>query len=561
MMKRFFCAVASAVLLAAVASCGGNLKPLTAENFTVNPSPLVEQGGKVEATVSVSYPVKYFNKKAVLTITPVMTYNGGEVAGQPVIFQGEKVQGNDQTVSYKLGGNAQFRVSFDYIPAMLQSQLCLDFKVETGKKVYTLPRLAIADGVIATESLASAAYATPAYGYDNFVKDTFDKYIATMIYQYQSTTLRSSESGKPEVTALGDAIAATKGDDRRELTAIDMVSTASPEGSYKLNERLAAGREKSSEQYLQRMMKKAKVEGKITPEQIAEDWDGFKTLVEASNIPDKQLILSVLSRISDPDQREQEIKNLSAAYQELAEQILPKLRYSKVTATVKNIGHTDEEILALVKSDAKSLTVEELLHAATIVGTPAEKAQIFALTSQLYPSDLRAKNNQACLDYISGNYDAAEKAWNEILKADKANAQANMNLGLIALNRDDLQTAQVYISNGSAAKEYSEAMGTLQTRLGQYDKACGLFSGISTNNVAVAQLCAGRIDDARKTLNAVDKKDGLTYYLQAIVAARSNDAAGVSTNLKKAVELDSTLRAKAQSDLEFAKYQDAVKAL
>ena len=560
-MKKILYAVMSAVFMAVAVSCGGNLKPLTAENFTVNPSPLVEKGGRVEATVAVTYPVKYFSKKAVLTITPVMAYEGGEVTGQPVVFQGEKVQGNDQSVSYKMGGNAQFRVSFDYVPAMAQSKLCLDFKVETGKKMYTLPRVAIADGVIATESLSSAENATPAYGYDNFVKDTFDKYIATMIYQYQSTTLRSSESGKPEMTALEDAIKATKDDDRRELAGIDMVSTASPEGSYKLNERLSAGREKSSEQYLQRMMKKAKVEGKITPEQIAEDWEGFRTLVEASNIADKQLILSVLSRISDPDQREQEIKNLSAAYQELAEKILPQLRYSKVTATVKNIGHTDEEIMAILKSNPKDLTVEELLHAATLVETAAQKSEIFALTQQLYPADPRAKNNQACLDYIEGKYEAAEKAWNEILKADRSNPQANLNLGLIALRRGDMQAAQTYISNGGTAYEYGEAMGTLQTRLGQYEKACGYFGDLTTNNVAVAQICAGRLSDARKTLDAVAEKDGTTYYLMAIVAARTNDAAGVASNLKTAVGKDASLRAKAQGDLEFAKFQDAVKAL
>lgn len=560
-MKRILYAIASVVLLATVASCGSKLKPLTAENFTVNPSPLVEQGGKVEATVSVTYPVKYFSKKAVLTITPVMTYAGGEVKGQPIVYQGEKVQGNDQTISYKVGGNAQFRVSFDYIPAMAQSQLCLDFKVETGKKEYTLPRVAIADGVIATESLSSAANAHPGYGYDNFVKDTFDKYIATMIYQYQSTVLRSSESGKPEMTELQNVISATKNEERRELTGIDMVSTASPEGSYQLNERLAAGREKSSEQYLQRMLKKVKVDGKITPEQIAEDWEGFKTLVEASNIADKALILSVLSRISDPDQREQEIKNLSAAYQELADKILPQLRYSKVTATVKNIGHTNEEILAILKESPKDLTVEELLYAATLVNTPAEKSQIFALTQQIYPSDLRAKNNQACLDYAAGNYEAAEKAWKEMLQADSKNAQANLNLGLLALMNNNVAAAQTYIANGSTAVEYGEAMGALQTRLGQYEKACASFGDLKTNNVAVAQICAGRLDDARKTLSAVADKDGMTYYLQAIVAARTNDAAGVSTNLKKAVELNSALRATAQTDLEFAKFQDAVKGL
>ena len=345
-MKKILSLMCAVAAILCMTSCGKKLEPLTADNFTCNPSPLVEVGGKVEATITVTYPEKYFKKKAILTVTPVLVYASGETASEPVTFQGEKIYGNDNTISYKYGGNATFKASFDYKDEMANSKLYLDFKAETKSgKVYTLPRIAIADGVIATESLATGYGATPAYSSDNFVKDTFDKYIANLIYQKNSSNLRSSETKKAEMQEVEAMIKATKDEERREFEGIEMVSTASPEGAYTLNERLADKRESASTKYLQKMLKKAKMEGQITPEQVAENWEGFKELVEQSNLQDKALVLNVLARISDPEQREQEIRNLSAAYKELADDILPQLRYSKVTATVKNIGHTDDEIL------------------------------------------------------------------------------------------------------------------------------------------------------------------------------------------------------------------------
>ena len=561
MIKHILRSLAAVCCLVVATSCSSNLKPLTAENFVCNPSPLVCEGGQVNATVAVTYPKKYFAKKATLTITPVIVYQGGETKGDPIVYQGEKVLGNDQKVSYKYGGNEQFRISIPYTPAMRTSKLCLDLKATTGKKIYSLPRVTIADGIIATETMATAEGTAPAYGYDRFVKDTFDKYIATMIYQYQSTTLRSSESGKQEMRDVEAAIAATKDDERREFEGIDMVSTASPEGSYQLNERLASGREKSSAAYLQRMLKKARMAGEITPEQIAEDWEGFKQLVEESNIQDKQLILSVLSRISDPDQREREIRNLSSAYQELADEILPQLRYSKVTATIKNIGHTDEEILALWKNDRQALTLEETLYAATLMDGFAEKGEVFEEATKRFPDDMRAQNNLATLYYKMGDYDEAEKIWRQIIAKQPANPQANMNLGLIALRDGDKATAEAYIGNGGLCAEYGDAMGTLLTRQGKYKQAIDYFGDSQTVNAAVANVCAGNLSTAKTILDGIAEKDAAAYYMLAVVAARTGDKTAVQTNLRNAVQNDVAMRSLAKSDLEFARYQDIIAGL
>lgn len=560
MIKKLFLTVCSAVMLLAISSCG-KLDPLTADNFVCNPNPLVEEGGQVNATVTVTYPEKYFNKKASITITPVLEYATGETAGTPVTFQGEKISGNDQEINYKYGGTGVFRCSFLYKEEMASSKLRLDFAAEVKGKPVTLPSVYIADGVIATESLCSAKGNTPAYAADNFVKDTFDKYIATMIYQYQSTNLRATESEKKEeVKAMQDAITATKDQERRQFEGLDMVSTASPEGLYSLNEKLAAGREKSSAAYLQKFLKKAKMEGEITPEQIAEDWEGFKALVEQSNLQDKQLVLNVLSRISDPTQREQEIRNLSAAFKELQDEILPQLRYSKVTATVRNIGHTDEEIADLWKNSKADLTLEELLYLANKSDRNVKEA-IYQFAQSKFGSDSRAANDLAGLYYSEGNTSAAEALWKGILAQDANNAQANMNMGLVAMNAEDWQAAQTYLGKASTCAEYGEAMATLLTRKGQYAEAVKNYGDVKSNNAAVANILNQNYSAAKSILDQVADKDGMTYYLQAIVAARTSNASGVAENLAKAVQLDSTLAAKAKNDLEFSKFASALAGL
>jgi len=559
-MKKLFSIAMAVVAMIAISSCG-KIDPLTSDNFTCTPDPLVEIGGQVDATINVTYPVKYFNKKATITLTPVLVYADGETASESITFQGEKVLGNDEQISYQYGGNATFKAHFEYVPAMAKSDLYIDYKGELKGKEYTFERVKIAEGVISTESLATAENATAAYIKDNFVKDTFDKYIATLIYQYQSTNLRGTETKKDEVKDLENVIKATKDEERRELDGIDMVSTASPEGAVSLNERLAAGREKSSANYLNNFLKKAKMEGAITPSQIAEDWEGFKTLVAASSIQDKQLVLNVLSRISDPDAREREIRNLSAAYKELADEILPQLRYSKVTATVKNIGHTNEEILDLVKNNPEALTVEELLYAASLQSADADKLNTLRIATNRFPEDVRALNNTATIYWKQGKYAEAEAAWKQVVAKDAANAQANMNLGLVALKNNDQAAAENYFGKAGVCPEYGQAMGTLLTQQGKYAQAIDYFGATACNNKAVAQICAGKYNDAQATLNAVAEKDGLTSYLLAVVAARTNNASAVASNLKEAVKKDASLKAKAQVDAEFAKYADAVAAL
>ncbi|MBP5347024.1 MAG: tetratricopeptide repeat protein [Bacteroidales bacterium] len=559
-MKKIYSLALAAVALLATTSCN-NLKPLTSENFSCDPSPLVEVGGSVDATITVTYPEKYFKKKATLDITPVLVYANGEAKSETITYQGEKVKGNDETVNYKYGGTLTFKAHFDYVPDMAKSELYIEYVGHAGKKEFTFDRIKIADGVVATETMATAAEATPAYSADQFVKDTFDKYNASLIYQYQSTNLRGTETKKAEMKEVENQIKNTQKEDRREFEGIEMVSTASPEGAVTLNEKLAAGREKASSNYLQSFLKKAKLDGKITPEQIAEDWEGFRTLVQNSDIQDKQLVLNVLGRITNPDQREAEIKNLSAAYKELADEILPQLRYSKVTATIRNIGHSDEEILSILASTPDSLTLEELLYAAKLQKTDAEKLNTYRIATNRFPQDVRAANNTAGILFNEGKFDEAKKTWEGVVAKDANNAQANMNLGLIALQEGDLTAAETFLGKAGSCEEYGEAYGTLLVRKGKYAQAINSFGNKKCNNLAVAQICSEKYSDAKATLDGIAEKNGTTYYLLAVVAARTNNASAVATNLKEAVAKDASLKEKAANDAEFAKFASAVAAL
>jgi tetratricopeptide (TPR) repeat protein len=302
------------------------------------------------------------------------------------------------------------------------------------------------------------------------------------------------------------------------------------------------------------------MQGQITPEQIAEDWEGFKELVENSSIQDKQLVLNVLSRISDPDRREQEIRNLSAAYKELADEILPQLRYSKVTATVRNIGHTDDEIADLWKNNKDELTVEELLYLANMSNDNVKEA-IYKYTQNKFGKDLRAANDLADLYYTQGKYAEAESLWKSILNKDANNPQANLNMGLVAMNNGDWQAAQTYLGKAGDCPEYGEAMGTLLTNKGQYAQAVQSFGDVKSNNAAVANILNKNYSAAKSILDAIKDKNAMTYYLSAIVAARTNNATSVGDNLRKAIGMDSSLKNKALNDLEFAKFASVLSNL
>lgn len=552
MNKKFLLPFFLLAAILAFSSCSNKLKPLAEEYIKAEPQPLEAIGGKVPVTINATIPAKWFNKKAVVTITPVLRYQGGEAWGTAYTYQGEKVKGNNQVIPYKEGANVTMKSSFTYKPEMKKSELFLTFDAKIKNKTVKLPDVKIGEGVLATSALADAATANAAIAADKFQRIIKEAHDASIMFLIQQAELRSKELKKDEISDWKDLV---KNADEapNQNVAIEIQAYASPDGGVELNTGLAERREKNTDKYLAKELKKMKVDVPVDAKYTAQDWEGFQELVSKSNIQDKDLVLRVLSMYSDPEQREQEIKNISSVFSTLADEILPQLRRSRLVANIEIIGKSDDEISALAKNDPKALNVEEILYAATLTNNDAEKTAIYNKASELYPNDYRTWNNVGMMAFRTGDLAKAEQMFNKANSV-KNNPEANMNLGLIALTKGDQAKAQQLFGSASGVAELSEALGVLYLEQGEWAKAANSFGSVKSNNAALAQILTKDYNKASQTLNAVPNPDAITSYLKAIVAARTNDANGVVSNLKAAIAKDGSLKKEAAIDLEFAKY-------
>ena len=558
MIKKLYLPLV-ALLVLAFSSCSkmGELSP---DYFTTNPEVLEAIGGKVPVTITGKFPEKYFKKNATVEVTPVLRWEGGEAKGQPATFQGEKVQGNDQTISYKTGGTYTMKASFDYVPEMAKSELYLDFKIKKGKKEYTIPSVKIADGVIATSELPTVNSANAAYAPDAFQRIIKQAKEAQIMFLIQQANLRASELKSDSLKAFHKQVVAVAGDTKNyKLNNIEISAYASPDGGVELNTTLAENRQNNTEKYMNQQLKKGKIETEVDAKYTAQDWDGFQELVSKSNIQDKDLILRVLSMYSDPEQRETEIKNISSVYKTLADEILPQLRRARLTANYDVIGRSDEEINAAFDTDAKVLSNDELLYAATLTNDNARKEAIYKKTVELYPNDFRAYNNLGMMAYANGDLATAENYFKQAASKNANAAEVNTNLGLIELTKGNVANAEIYLSKSTGANTANEALGNLYIKQGQYDRAVQAFGDTKTNSAALAQILAKDYNKAKSTLSAVKNPDAYTNYLMAVVGARTNNADLVKSSMDKVKQQDAALAAKAQNDREFAKYANEVK--
>ena len=553
MTKKLYLPLLMAMVVALFSSCSKKMGELSADYFTVTPQVLEAIGGKVPATINGKFPEKYFNKKAVVEVTPVLKWNGGEAKGQSAVFQGEKVEGNDQTISYKMGGSYTMKTSFDYVPEMAKSELYLEFKATIGKKVVTIPAVKIADGVISTSELVNNTLgnANPALGEDAFQRIIKEKHDANIMFLIQQANIRSSElktakEFNKEVANVNEAA-------NKKISNIEVSAYASPDGGVSLNTTLAENRENNTTKMLNKDLKKAKIDAPIDAKYTAQDWEGFQELVSKSNIQDKELILRVIAMYQDPAQRESEIKNISAVYKELANTILPQLRRSRLTLNYEIIGKSDEEIAKLASSNPSELNVEELLYAATLTNDPAKQEAIYTQATKQFPNDYRAFNNLGKLAYQAGNVDKAESYFKKAASVN-ASPEVNMNLGLISLMKGDKAAAEAYFGKAAGTKELGESMGNLYIAQGQYERAVNSFGDSKTNSAALAQILAKDYNKAKNTLANVERPDAYTDYLMAVLGARTNNSSMVTSSLKSAVAKDSSLAKKAATDLEFAKF-------
>ena len=558
MIKKFYLPLVALFVLA-LSSCG-KMGELSSDYFTTNPEVLEAVAGKVPVTINGKFPEKYMKKNAIVEVTPVLKWNGGEAKGQPTTFQGEKVEGNGQTISYKMGGNYTMKASFDYIPEMAKSELFLNFKITRGSKTYTIPAVKVADGVIATSELPTIASSNASYANDAFQRIIKQAQEANIMFLIQQANLRNSQLTSAEMKEFHKKVAEVNADKKNyKLNNIEVSAYASPDGGLKLNTGLAENREANAEKYLNKQLKKAKIDTNVDAKYTAQDWEGFQALVAKSNLQDKDLILRVLSMYQDPEQRENEIKNISSVYKTLADEILPQLRRARLTANYDIIGRSDEEINEAFDTDAKVLSVEELLYAATLTNDNARKEAIFKKTTELYPSDYRAYNNLGELAFAAGDAAKAESYFKQALAKNSNAAEANANLGLCELLKNNVSAAESYLSKATGADAANEALGNLYIKQGQYQRAVSAFGNAKTNSAAQAQILAKDYNKAKATLQAVENKDAMTDYLMAIVGARTNNESLVSSSLKSAIAKDASLAKTAANDREFAKYTNLLK--
>ena len=545
----------SAASLMLFSSCS-KLGALSADNFTVTPNPLETQAGTVPATINGHFPEKYMKKKAVVTVIPELRYSNGEVVqGNTATFQGESVAGNDQTISYKLGGNYTMKTNFAYTGDN-KADMYLTFNARLGSKQVDVPAVKVADGIIATSELykrtitsANAALAPDAYQRINKKKQE-----ANIRFLIQQANLRKSELKNNSVQEFVRMLKKINDDhEGLNLDNVEVSAYASPDGGFSLNDKLANERQKVSENYVNQELKKIRMNAPVDAKYTAQDWEGFQALVQASDIQDKDIILRVLSMYKDPQEREQQIRNISAAFRELADGILPQLRRSRLTINYETIGRSDEQILDQLKADATKLSIEEILYGAALKENPAEAEAVYQLATKIYPNDARAYNNLATLAYAKGNYEAAKTF---IDKARSVNAnlpEAQANLGMLALQNGDVKTAEQYIANATGANGLAEVLGNLNLAKGNYAQAEQDFADIYSNSAALAQILNKNYASADVTLRYVKQPDAITDYLKAVLFARLGNLDDAAQALRSAVSKDSSLAAYAANDLELAK--------
>ena len=551
MTYRNLLKITTALLLAVlVSSCACRLKPLNGSAAQVDPNPLTLVGTQIPGQVRLTLPAKWCHKRAIVNITPQLRYAGTSVTGQTVTIQGENVRDNYQTISYERGGSVIVPFAFEYKPGMEQSDLYLTFTATVKGKKVNLPAIKVARGTIMTAGLASISDITPALARDAFQRVIKEQYTADLKFLINRAEVRAAELNKREVKDWQDVVDNAYQVPNQEVD-IEIQAYASPDGAQDLNERLSAQRERNTSSVIARKLGKKKIE--VNAHYTAEDWDGFQKLLEASNIQDKELVLRVLSMYPDPEDREREIRNLSHVFTQLADEILPELRRSRLNANVRIIGKSDDELKMFMAQRPGRLTIEEILYTATLYDNAKDQMNAYQQATQLYPKDYRAYNNIGTLYLAQGNYEQAAKYFAQAQKI-QPNAASNMNEALLALDRGDLATAQRLMGSAVEVPEAGQGIGFLQMHEGKYADAVRSFGNTPSNALAIAQIMQGQYADATRTLAAVAQPNGETAYLKAVVAARTNDLQGLISNLRSAIAQDSSYALRAQRDLEFAAF-------
>jgi len=554
-MRKNLILTLSACSLVLMTSCS-KLGKLSADNFSVTPNPLETVGGKVPATVEGQFPEKFMNKKATVTVVPELRYGNGQVAkGQAVTFQGEKVMANHKVISYRLGGRYTMKTVFDYVPAMQKSDMYLAFDARIGNSKVNVPAIKVATGVIATAELYRKAMQQggACLALDSFQRVIDHKQEANVKFLINQANLRSNELKNNSVREFVSMLKRINADrEKLAIKNVEVQAYASPEGGFTFNDKLANKRQNVSEGYVKQQLKGTNLQTDIDAHYTAQDWEGFMKLVQASKIQDKEVILRVLSMYKDPQEREQQIRNMSEGFRELADGILPELRRSRLIINYQTIGRSDQQIKQQYAADPTKLSLEELLYAASLTNDVKAKKAIYKKTTELYDRDYRAYNNLAALALNEGDEHTANSYLSQALQANRKAPEAYANKAYINLTHGEIAEAEHNLADATEANGFNEIIGNLHIARGNYANATDeLFN--DNNSAALAQLLNKNYVAAEQTLKAIKQPNGLTYYLFAVLNARQGKNDTAAKYLKEALQKDPSLAEYAKNDLELAK--------
>lgn len=557
-MKKFLI-VTSVVAAGLIFGSCNDLKKMAQNaddiNYSVNPKVLEVHNGEVAVNITGNFPAKYFKKKVEATATPTLVWEGGEKALTPFKVQGEKVEGNGQVIKYKEGGSFSYNDKFEYKPEMRRSKLVLKISAVKGSKQTEFDPEDIAEGIVATPELVKMTAGKSTSAKSNFVKDIADSKVAAINYDKNRAEIKNSETKKEEIVAMQNYLKETKDNDRVRIDNVELKSYASPEGTQEINQKVSGDRSKSANKFATKEFKEieaAKADNFFKSLVTEEDWEGFKTAVEKSNLADKDMIIRVINMNSDPNKREEEIRNMKQTFEELEKEVLPQLRRSEIVINVTNIGKTDEEIAAKYAENAKELTFKEIMHYGEITKDAAKRVEIYTKATELYPEEWSGYNNLAAALYEIKDFKAAKVALEKAKAKSNGNATVLNNLGNIALTEGNVAEAEASYSSATGVNEASAGMGIIAIKKGQYQNAVNFFGQDCSFNAGLAKVLNKENDGAIKALECgEDKEDAMNYYVKAIACVRKSDNEGVFNNLRTACQKDSKLKEFAATDVEF----------
>ena len=526
-----------------------------------SPEPLIVKGDKIDLEITGEFPEKYFHKKVRVEATPVLIYEGGETAFKMTEYQGEDAAGNGTVIPYATGKTFTYTDQIDYDPAM-ENAGALELRIygEKGNKNESFAPLAIGSGVITTPYLMKSDD-MPIMAMDNFQRVlSFSNSDTEINYGKNKSNVTSKELKDEDWINMKMFVEGIIADERKDVTKISLKAYASPEGEITLNDNLAQERAESSAAAVTKYLKGVGVELEegselITLVPLGEDWEGFKSKMQTSDIEDKQLIIRLLEDYTDKDKREEEIRNLSFTFKEIEKQILPELRRSQIVIDYDETGYSDEELIQIGKSTPSSLTVEELLKAATLVSDMNDKLAMYKAGADKFTTDYRCANNAAAILIMQGDNDMAQTYMGKATTAE-TNAITNNNMGILTRRSGDRRAAMNFYGNASGAgSEVNYNKGLIQIQDGEYDAAIGSMNGKETFNTALVKMLNGDNSGASQTMTDSNDESAVADYLRAIIAARSNDSAGVMSNITSAVAKNESLKEKAKKDLEFRDFK------